>query len=388
MEIAGITEYINRGLPIWPWIGAAALCGAGIGHAIGLRKQIALKGVTAEGVALATTHPLVAQQNATGVAVAATVKEPRPKAKMQKSHDYREYGDDDNGMRPARENEMSVRAMIETQNRFKTMEQKLKTLQSQQEEQQESWERQQQETQKKEAYYQELLAKQSIQITEQTQLLRERETQISKSELILARLEEERGEMQKKLRRFITTTSIGTPPNSLGTPPNPLNTPSNPLNTPNNTPVPTPIGNISVATNITRQNALPEEKTREKTLEKKPEIAPINAIAPITMAAPPSLPSFDTLLQSARWHSEAQVPPSTPGAVDDLTAIPGVGPAIANMLQNMGITTYREIGLWAPEKLKEIDNRLDFQGRIEREKWVEHARRLHEKKYGTPHLAR
>jgi predicted flap endonuclease-1-like 5' DNA nuclease len=387
MEIAEITEYINRGLPIWPWIATAALCGVGIGRGMGMRKQIALLALkegevaTSQPVEIAVAQPLVATKEplvATPAPPSKAKETKQKEAKPKRSHDYREYDEDENPMRPARENELSVRAMIETQNRFKLMEQKLGTVQQQQEKQVEALESQKREAEKKEAYYQELLSKQSTQITEQTQRLhereaqiREREAQINEKQLTLIRLEEEREEMQKKLRRFITTSTLGTA-----------------------APTPTPIGNITVATNTARQaeQSRQSEPHRQSEIDRQtePSSTPraIPEIAPITMAAPPDLPSFDTLLQSARWTTSANVVIPESQGNDDLTAIPGVGPAIANMLHNMGITTYKEIGLWTPEKLQEIDTKLDFQGRIEREKWVEHARRLHEKKYGAPYLAR
>jgi hypothetical protein len=355
MEIAEITEYINRGLPIWPWIATAALCGVGIGRGMGLRKQIALRELdiaTTQPVDIAVAEPLVSAPTTPNKTN--KIKEAKPR----RSHDYREYDEDENPMRPARENELSVRAMIETQNRFKLMEQKLATVQQQQEKHVEALESQKREAEKKEAYYQELLAKQSTQITEQAQRLRERETQINEKQLVLVQLEQEREEMQKKLRRFITTSTLGAAP------------------------VPTPLGNLTVATNTTRSTeSMP-------TVPIMPTSSPIPEIAPITMATPPDLPSFDALLQSARWTTSPNVIIPESQGNDDLTAIPGLGPAIANMLHNMGITTYKEIGLWTPEKIQEIDTKLDFQGRIEREKWVEHARRLHEKKYGAPYLVR
>jgi predicted flap endonuclease-1-like 5' DNA nuclease len=74
-----------------------------------------------------------------------------------------------------------------------------------------------------------------------------------------------------------------------------------------------------------------------------------------------------------------------PGAPDDLKLIVGVGPVLERMLQQLGITTYRQIARWTERDVDEFDAKLaEFPGRIRRDGWVTQARALHASKYGAP----
>lgn len=61
---------------------------------------------------------------------------------------------------------------------------------------------------------------------------------------------------------------------------------------------------------------------------------------------------------------------------DDLTQISGIGPVIATKLEGLGITTLKQIAALTPKKVAEIDEQLNFKGRIEREEWIEQAKDL------------
>lgn len=77
------------------------------------------------------------------------------------------------------------------------------------------------------------------------------------------------------------------------------------------------------------------------------------------------------------------------GAPDDLKLIVGVGPVLERMLQQLGITTYRQIARWSEHDIDEFDAKLpEFPGRIRRDGWVTQARALHASKYGAPPSAR
>ncbi len=62
------------------------------------------------------------------------------------------------------------------------------------------------------------------------------------------------------------------------------------------------------------------------------------------------------------------------GAADDLTRIKGIGQVLKGKLNQLGITTFRQIAEFTAADIERIDAVLDFPGRIEREKWVEQAR--------------
>ena len=63
---------------------------------------------------------------------------------------------------------------------------------------------------------------------------------------------------------------------------------------------------------------------------------------------------------------------------DDLTAIAGIGPRIAEVLNGLGIWTYAQISEWTASNETWIENHLAFKGRVGREKWVEQASALME----------
>lgn len=71
----------------------------------------------------------------------------------------------------------------------------------------------------------------------------------------------------------------------------------------------------------------------------------------------------------------APIPPA--GSGDDLTRIKGLGPKLAALLGEFGITTFAQIAAWTPEEVERIDAKLGrFSGRIGRDQWIEQARLL------------
>ncbi|MFQ6549074.1 NADH-quinone oxidoreductase subunit E [Aestuariibius sp. 2305UL40-4] len=67
-----------------------------------------------------------------------------------------------------------------------------------------------------------------------------------------------------------------------------------------------------------------------------------------------------------------------PGEADDLTRINGIGPKLADLLNEMGFYHYRQIAAWGDEEIAWVDARLKFKGRITRDDWVEQAKALSE----------
>lgn len=75
--------------------------------------------------------------------------------------------------------------------------------------------------------------------------------------------------------------------------------------------------------------------------------------------------------------SPAFSPASAPAGGDDLTRIKGLGPKIAAMLGELGVTRYADIAEWDDAEIDRIDALLGkFQGRIRRDSWVEQAKLL------------
>ncbi len=64
------------------------------------------------------------------------------------------------------------------------------------------------------------------------------------------------------------------------------------------------------------------------------------------------------------------------GKADELTRIKGIGPKLNTLLNELGIFHFSQIAAWTPEQCEWIDDHLAFKGRVQREGWVEQARRL------------
>jgi len=75
----------------------------------------------------------------------------------------------------------------------------------------------------------------------------------------------------------------------------------------------------------------------------------------------------------------AEMAPGVPDQpADDLTRIKGLGPKLATLLAQLGVTSYAQIAGWSEADLAAIDSQLPpaFAGRAARDKWVEQARFL------------
>lgn len=61
---------------------------------------------------------------------------------------------------------------------------------------------------------------------------------------------------------------------------------------------------------------------------------------------------------------------------DKLTDINGIGPVIEKKLKAAGVKTFQQIADFTAEQIAEIDESLNFKGRIEREEWVAQAKKI------------
>ncbi len=67
---------------------------------------------------------------------------------------------------------------------------------------------------------------------------------------------------------------------------------------------------------------------------------------------------------------------SIKGACDDLKKISGIGPKLEMLLNENGIFNYSQIANLKEQEIQELDERLSFKGRIERDDWVMQAKKL------------
>jgi len=61
---------------------------------------------------------------------------------------------------------------------------------------------------------------------------------------------------------------------------------------------------------------------------------------------------------------------------DDLKRIYGIGKKLEGVLNDLGIYLFSQIAELSPEKEQWIDSHLRFKGRIERDKWIDQAKKL------------
>ena len=65
-----------------------------------------------------------------------------------------------------------------------------------------------------------------------------------------------------------------------------------------------------------------------------------------------------------------------PEKTDDLKQISGVGPALEEKLNKLGVFTFAQVASWNPDQIAWIDDTLSFKGRVERDDWVGQAELL------------
>ena len=64
------------------------------------------------------------------------------------------------------------------------------------------------------------------------------------------------------------------------------------------------------------------------------------------------------------------------GEPDDLKKIKGVGPKLEGLLHSLGVYYYAQIASWTSTNVAEVDDKLQFPGRIERDDWIAQAKQL------------
>ena len=103
--------------------------------------------------------------------------------------------------------------------------------------------------------------------------------------------------------------------------------------------------------------AAPKKAKAEK------KAAPTKAAAPKKEAAP------------KKAKAEKAAPAAAAGA-DDLKELSGVGPALEKKLHAAGVTTFAQVAAWTDADVEDFGEKLSFKGRIEREGWIDQAKKL------------
>lgn len=60
---------------------------------------------------------------------------------------------------------------------------------------------------------------------------------------------------------------------------------------------------------------------------------------------------------------------------DDLTRLTGIGPKLAGLLAERGVTRFADIAAWTADDVVAFDRDMKLMGRIDREAWIAQARR-------------
>lgn len=91
---------------------------------------------------------------------------------------------------------------------------------------------------------------------------------------------------------------------------------------------------------------------------------------------------IDSAPSAAKTASELEQAPAVKASpsgstADDLTRIKGLGPKIATMLGEQGVTSFAQIAAWSDADVERVDASLGrFAGRITRDQWVAQAKLL------------
>ena len=112
-----------------------------------------------------------------------------------------------------------------------------------------------------------------------------------------------------------------------------------------------------------------EEAKKAATPAKK--AAPAKKVAPAKKAATPKV--------DAPTVSEAEpevLKGARGGKADDLKMLKGVGPKLEQTLNELGFFHFDQVAAWGEAEVAWVDSRLTFKGRIERDGWIEQAKKL------------
>lgn len=124
------------------------------------------------------------------------------------------------------------------------------------------------------------------------------------------------------------------------------------------------------------------------------------AAAPKTMAVPEVAQPVTAVSQSAAMveaPARSMKPPGLyeprDGRADELTRIKGIGPQNEKILKTLGVFHFDQIASWTDEEIRWVEEHMEFDGRIEREKWIKQADLLangdeaeFERLFGAPRL--
>lgn len=114
------------------------------------------------------------------------------------------------------------------------------------------------------------------------------------------------------------------------------------------------------------------------------EVARLRSRCEVSDAAKNNLRAKVAELESEVAALSKAIPPLVPtfydapinGDPDDLKLIKGIGPKLEQLCHGLGVYYYRQISQWTDDQVVEVDAKLTFKGRIDRDDWRGQARDL------------
>nr|WP_245319363.1 proton-conducting membrane transporter [Mesorhizobium temperatum] len=123
----------------------------------------------------------------------------------------------------------------------------------------------------------------------------------------------------------------------------------------------------------------PAKSTPAKTASKKPAAAKAAAAPKASASKAAASETSATARKASPAAKKATAGKATAAAADktdSLRRLIGIGPVNEQKLHDLGVRTYAQIAAWTAADIKRIEDVLQFDGRIERERWIEQAKLL------------
>lgn len=114
-----------------------------------------------------------------------------------------------------------------------------------------------------------------------------------------------------------------------------------------------------------KPQAKPQPKPKSQAKPAKP-----GTVAPKATARAKPTPAAKTAKPASVFLTKPK------GTADDLTQIKGIGPKLSSALNDIGVFHFSQIAALKPADIAEINTKLRFNGRIEREDWISQAKAL------------
>jgi predicted flap endonuclease-1-like 5' DNA nuclease len=121
--------------------------------------------------------------------------------------------------------------------------------------------------------------------------------------------------------------------------------------------------------------AAPAKAAATKSAAPKPAAAKPAASKAVASAASSAKSSAPPKPAAAKKAAPAAAKPAA-GKPDNLRRLIGIGPVNEKLLKAQGVTTFAQIAAWTAADIKRIEDVMNFDGRIARERWIEQAKLL------------